>query len=92
MIIGIISVSLWVLTVIGFIIFNLYQKNVKMERAIVNRDSYISLMRSQMGELDPLIAKIDTTIWVQSDPEIASLFETIKALNETVKRYNPDAR
>ena len=37
----IIAVSLWIATVIGWIIFNLYTKNRKLEQMVVNQQSFI---------------------------------------------------
>jgi hypothetical protein len=78
---------LWVLTVVGYVIFNLYNKNKKMENEIIKQTVFITNLFKMSKELDSLVNKIDTTIWVQSDPEILSVFETMKNINETLKQY-----
>jgi hypothetical protein len=87
-ILAIIAISVWVLTVIGFVIFNLYQKNLKMERALVSRDIYVENLKIHAEGLDTVINKMDLTMWVQSDPELKALFDTIKSFNDTIKQYN----
>lgn len=84
-----IAIILWVVSVISFVIWNLYQKNRKMEDAIVERDQYIAYIKELSGELESAVYKIDTTMWVQSDPELVSLFETIKSLSSVLKGVDP---
>lgn len=80
------SIILWVVTVLGFIVWNLYQKNKKMEELLQSQDFYISSVYSTSSDLESIIHKIDTTMWVQSDPELIELFENIKNLNAVIKR------
>lgn len=80
------SIILWVVTVLGFIVWNLYQKNKKMEELLQSQDFYISSVYSTSSDLESIIHKIDTTMWVQSDPELSELFENIKNLNAVIKR------
>ena len=32
------NIALWVLTILGYVIYNLYSKNVKLEQMVLNRD------------------------------------------------------
>lgn len=80
------SVILWIVTVLGFVIWNLYQKNKKMEEILETQNFYIQSVNMISSDLDPIVNKIDTTMWVQSDPELIQLFDTIKTLNSTIKR------
>jgi hypothetical protein len=82
-----IAIILWVSTILGFIVFNLYQKNVKMERTLIEQNTYIQNMRSSMGEIESLINKIDMTMWVQTDPELLQLFESLKNLHLHLKQF-----
>jgi len=80
------SIILWIVTVLGFIVWNLYQKNKKMEEIIESQNFYIQSVNVVSSDLDSIANKIDTTMWVQSDPELIQLFDNIKALNFTIKR------
>jgi hypothetical protein len=42
---------------------------------------------SLLDEFNGLVNKIDMTMWVQSDPELLSLFETIKAIQLRVQQF-----
>lgn len=81
------SAILWIVTVLGFLVWNLYQKNKKMEEIIELQNFYIQSVNAVSSDLDSVINKIDTTMWVQSDPELIQLFENIKSLNLTIKRF-----
>ena len=80
------SLILWVLTITGFVIWNLYRKNKQMEELIEFQNYYIQAINSMAADLELVVNKIDTTMWVQSDPELIQLFETIKNIQQTIKR------
>lgn len=83
----IISITVWVVSIIGWIIFNLYNKNKKLESMVINQVDFINSMRSNIKQFDELANKIDAQIWVQSDPEFLALFEKIKEMQSTVQNY-----
>jgi hypothetical protein len=83
-----ISTTLWILTVTGFIVWNLYQKNKKMEEIIQNQDYYLQTMKVVTSDLDFIVNKMDTTMWVQADPELVQLFEAVKSVNAAIKRFD----
>ena len=56
-----------------------------MEDALFEKNRYITYIKELGVELDFIVHKIDTTMWVQSDQELVSLFETIKALSAVIK-------
>lgn len=82
-----IVLALWVLTVIGYVVFNLYQKNKKLEDMVVRQQLFINDALSAYKEIDLLADKIDKTLWVQSDPEFLQLMEEIKSLQAMLKQY-----
>lgn len=82
-----IVLGLWVLTVIGYVVFNLYQKNKKLEDMVVRQQLFINDALSAYKEIDLLADKIDKTLWVQSDPEFLQLMEEIKSLQGMLKQY-----
>jgi hypothetical protein len=87
MIITWIVVALWVLTVVGYIVFNLYQKNRKLENMVVRQQLFINEVMANYKEIDLLVDKIDKTLWVQSDPEFLQLIEEMKNLQGVIKQY-----
>lgn len=87
MIITWIVVALWVLTVVGYVVFNLYQKNKKLENMVVRQQLFINEVMANYKEIDLLVDKIDKTLWVQSDPEFLQLIEEMKNLQNVIKQY-----
>lgn len=83
----IISVAIWAVSIIGWIIFNLFNKNKKLENMVINQADFINGMRSNIKQFDELANKIDSQIWVQSDPEFLALFEKIKEMQSMVQNY-----
>ena len=89
-ILAIVSIVLWIVTIVGYIIFNLYKKNKKMEEQIIKQINYINNFMLVSSEIDELVNKIDNTMWVQSDPELLSLFESMKELKDLFKQYRQE--
>lgn len=87
MIITWIVVALWVLTIVGYVVFNLYQKNRKLENMVVKQQLFINEVMANYKEIDLLVDKIDKTLWVQSDPEFLQLIEEMKNLQGMIKQY-----
>ncbi len=78
---------LWIATILGFIIYNLYNKNVKLENTIIRQSNFINNMLTTIREVDKTVEKIDSTIWVQSDPELHALFDSVKQIQSQIKDY-----
>ena len=83
----IIAVSLWIATVIGWIIFNLYTKNRKLEQMVVNQQSFIDGVKECMKEINTCANQIDSKLWVQSDPEFLSLMENVKQMQGSINNF-----
>jgi hypothetical protein len=82
-----IAVALWIVTIIGYVIFNLYRKNRKLEQMVINQQVYINNFLSLSREVDKAAEQIDSKIWVQSDPEFLQLMETVKGMQESIRQY-----
>jgi hypothetical protein len=87
MIIGIISIVLWIGGIIGYVIWNLLEKNRKLEEIVINQSSFVNDTIVMLDEFNALVNKIDMTMWVQSDPELLQLFETIKQVQKRVQEF-----
>lgn len=83
-----ISFILWIITIAAFIVWNLYQKNKKMEEIINSQGYYLQTMKSLTADMDFIVNKMDTTMWVQADPELVQLFEAVKSVNAAIKRFD----
>jgi hypothetical protein len=90
MVITILSISLWVLTVLGWVIWNLYNKNKKLEDLVVKQQFFIQGVQGCMKEINNCANLIDSKLWVQSDPEFLSLMENVKQMQSTINDYIED--
>jgi len=84
---GIIALVLWFATIFGAVVYNLYRKNKRLEEIVINQSTFVNDTLSLMDDFNGLVNKIDMTMWVQSDPELLSLFETIKAIQQRVQQF-----
>ena len=82
-----IAIVIWILTVIGYVIANLYRKNKKLEDLVINQQNFINDFLDMSKSIDKAADKIDATIWVQSDPEFLQLMETVKEIQSAIKKY-----
>lgn len=82
-----ILIVLWPVTIIGYVIYNLFNKNKKLENVIIKQNNFIEAMLSNIKEIDKAVEKIDATIWVQSDPELLTLFDSVKQIQSKIKDY-----
>jgi hypothetical protein len=83
----IVAISLWVLSIIGYVIWNLFNKNRKLERMVVNQQFFIDGMKDCMKEINTAANLIDSKLWVQSDPEFLSLMENIKQMQSKINNF-----
>ena len=79
-----IMIILWPTTILGWVIYNLYNKNVKLENAIVKQQRFINEILSTFKDLNKAVEQIDSKIWVQSDPELISLFDSVKEIQSKI--------
>lgn len=87
MILGIIAIVLWFATIFGAVVYNLYRKNKRLEEIVLNQSSFVNDTLSLLDDFNALVNKIDMTMWVQSDPELLQLFDTIKEIQQRVQQF-----
>lgn len=87
MLVTTISIAIWVLTIFGYVIWNLYNKNRKLERMAVNQQVFINGIKEAMREINTCANMIDSKLWVQSDPEFLSLMENVKQMQEKINNF-----
>jgi len=85
--ITIISIVIWPITIISYVIWNLYNKNVKLESMIVKQNEFIKSVLGLADSIDKTAMKIDSTMWVSADPELKTMFEDIKTMQENIKQF-----
>ena len=85
--IGIIALIVWGVSLIGYIIWNLFNKNRKLEQIVVNQQVFIEDIKSCMKEINTAANQIDSKLWVQSDPEFLSLMENVKQMQGRINEF-----
>jgi hypothetical protein len=78
---------LWVLTIIGYVIYNLYSKNIKLERMVLEREETLQLLSNIINESDKILIDLDTIGAFKSDDEIGYFFKTVKAIQSTLNEF-----
>jgi hypothetical protein len=87
MTIGIIAIIVWAVSIIGYIIWNLFQKNRKLESMVVTQQLFIGNIKDCMKEINVAANQIDSKLWVQSDPEFLSLMENVKQMQTRINEF-----
>ena len=87
MTIGIIALVIWVVSIIGYIIWNLFNKNRKLEQIVVTQQVFIDDIKGCMKEINVAANQIDSKLWVQSDPEFLSLMENVKQMQSRINEF-----
>ena len=83
----VISIGIWVVSVIGYIIVNLFTKNRKLEKMVINQQLFIGNIKGCMREINVAADQIDSKLWVQSDPEFLSLMENVKQMQVRINEF-----
>lgn len=81
------SIALWICSVVGYIIWNLFQKNKKLETMVINQQVFIDGIKDCMKEINSCANQIDSKMWVQSDPEFLGLMENVKQMQGKINEF-----
>jgi hypothetical protein len=82
-----IAIGIWPITIVAYVIWNLYNKNVKLEEMLKKQDNFIRAILNLADNIDKTAMKIDSTMWVSADPELKLMFDDIKAMQENIKHF-----
>jgi len=88
MVFGWIMVALWAATVVGWIIYNLYQKNIRLENTVISQANFIAGLQSLIGESEKAVKNLDDKIWLESDKELQQVFFNLKAIQDGLNQFN----
>lgn len=84
---GTIALILWPVSVLGYILYNLYQKNVKLEAMVLRQENLLAGLAGIIGESDKVIKELDTKIWTEGDKELAAVFQNLRMIQEALNQY-----
>lgn len=80
--------AVWALTVVGWIIYNLYQKNIKLENTVISQANFIAGLQSLIWESEKAVKNLDDKIWLESDKELQQVFYNLKAIQDGLNQFN----
>jgi len=80
--------ALWAATIIGWVIYNLYQKNIKLENTVISQANFIAGLQSLIGESEKAVKNLDDKIWLESDKELQQVFYNLKAIQDGLNQFN----
>ena len=86
----VISIGIWVASVVTYVIWNLFQKNKKLEDMVLRQQYFINGIKDCMKEVNKAADQIDSKLWVQSDPEFLSLMENVKTMQASINNFIED--
>lgn len=88
MLLGLIMLFIWIATVVGWVIYNLYNKNQKLEATVLAQANFIAGLQQLIGESDKALKNLDDKIWMESDKELQTVFQNLKAVQEGLNQFN----
>ena len=89
MILGTISIILWVVTLVGFVAYNNFKKLERQEDIIRRQQQQLQDIYAVIAESDRLIVEIDKRGTFSSDDEIGFFFQTVKGIQQTLNEFRP---
>lgn len=87
MVFGLFMLFIWVATIVGWVIYNLYQKNIKLENTVINQGIFIAGVQNLIVQSDKALKDLDDKIWMESDKELQTVFESLKTIQSALNTF-----
>jgi hypothetical protein len=87
MILGTISIILWIATIVGYIIWNLNQKVAKLEAIATKQQVIIDSVAAIVEESNKQLAQADLTEAFKSDDQIGFFFRNLQNIQDSLTHY-----
>jgi uncharacterized coiled-coil protein SlyX len=87
MVLGIISIVLWIATICGFIIYNLNQKVIKLEQIAAKQQIVIDSVSAIVDESNKQLNAVDLTEAFKSDDQIGFFFRNLQNIQDSLNHY-----
>ena len=82
-----VNVSLIVLAVLGYIIWNLTKKNIILEDAVIKRDNILIAMSDLIKDSEKKLKEVDTLGAFKSDDEVGFFFKTVMEIQQHLNDF-----
>ena len=87
MILGLISIGLWVATIVGYIIWNLNTKVVKLEQIAAKQKIIIDSVAAIVEESNKKLHQVDLTEAFKADDQIGFFFHNLQNIQDSLSHY-----
>ena len=87
MMLGIISIVLWVFTIFGYIIWNLNQKVTKLEQIATKQKIIIDSVAAIVEESNKQLHQVDLTEAFKADDQIGFFFRNLQNIQDSLSHY-----
>jgi len=87
MVLGIISIILWIITICGFIIYNLNQKVIKLEQIATQQKIIIDNVAAIVDESNKQLNQVELTEAFKSDDQIGFFFRNLQNIQDSLNHY-----
>jgi hypothetical protein len=87
MVLGIISISLWIFTIFGYIVWNLNQKVTKLEEIATKQKIIIDSVSAIVDESNKQLQSVELTQAFQSDDQIGFFFRNLQNIQDSLNHY-----
>ena len=87
MVLGIISIILWICTIFGFIIYNLNQKVIKLEQIAAKQQIVIDSVSAIVDESNKQLQATELTEAFKSDDQIGFFFRNLQNIQDSLNHY-----
>jgi hypothetical protein len=87
MILGIISIILWVVTIVGYVIWNLNNKVAKLEAIATKQKIVIDSVLAIVEESNKQLDQVDLTEAFKADDQIGFFFRNLQNIQDSLTHY-----
>lgn len=82
------NIALWIFTLVGYVIYNLYQKNVQLEDKVRDQQILLHNIKIVVEESDKRLKDLDKRGIFASDDEVGTFFKTVQAVQEMLNEFS----
>ena len=84
---GFIAIILWIVTILGYVFYNLWQRMSKLEKIAEEQATFISQTKNAISNITYAFDKIDEENVFRSNDYVGQMWLELKQLNEALKQY-----
>lgn len=84
---GLISIILWAVTIVGYVVWNLWQRMSKLEQIAEKQAKFIEETKNAVSNVTYMFDKIDEENIFRANDYVGQMWLELKQLNEALKQY-----